>query len=181
MHDSNDPDTIGLIEIYDRIGEHSREVSARGRIKHPETLGLVAHFANQAFHFIVETTTEFGINAGVVGGSLRVFRRGCRMEDVRFHRPTMWRILAETWSPRMPCTAPLSISAMRCRVSCFQAWSTVGSVVPTSSCSWAYIQSRNRRRSSGESCNTDCSSCSTLMLKLYRLMQVLRTEKLSSS
>ncbi len=63
-----------------------------------------------------------------------------------FYRPTILRIRAETSSPGIPVTAPLSISATRRRVSCFQARSTAGAAAPTSTLILFKLYEQRRQR-----------------------------------
>jgi hypothetical protein len=64
--------------------------------------GCRTDFADQSLDLVVEPPAQFGPDFRVMSGSLGVFFVGLRMKPMRIHRPTIWRIRADTTSPGTP-------------------------------------------------------------------------------
>jgi hypothetical protein len=66
--------------------------------------GRRTDFADQSLDLVVKMPAKFGPDSRVMSGSLGVFLVSLGMKPMRIHRPTIWRIRADTTSPGTPCT-----------------------------------------------------------------------------
>jgi hypothetical protein len=53
VHDGDDPDAVRFVEINHRIRELAGQCALRGWTESEEAIGLIAHFPNEPFDFIV--------------------------------------------------------------------------------------------------------------------------------
>ena len=160
MHNRHNPDDIRLFKIDDGVGKNSAEMSPDRRVKSPESSRLHANLGNQPLDFIIKPATQFWGNVSVVSRRFGVFDVSLPMETMRFHRPTILRIRAETSSPGMPFSWPLSISATRRRVSRRQLSSISGAIPP---CSLAAKWSTNSTNCSRGSWLLSCTICAKVI------------------
>ena len=139
MHDRDNPNETGLVEINDRVGKIATQMSPGGRIKSAETFRVSADFEKQPLHLTVKALTKIRRNFGIITDRPGKFFIGLGMKQI-VHRPAILRARASDSSSGTPLTAPDSISAMRLSVSAFQAAATDGSTPP---CRAAMIRSIN--------------------------------------
>ena len=104
VHHRDDPDPIGLIEVNDGIWKALREIPPRRRVELVELARMRAHRCDGALDLIVETAAQLGLDLGVEPRRRGVLGIGFRMEEVRLHRPTIWRIFSDVTAPGIPCT-----------------------------------------------------------------------------
>ena len=99
MHKSHNPNPIWLVKIDDRKRENAGKMVACRRIEDSVTLGVGTNFGDQSFYMIVEARGELWIDRCVVPRGVNVLFFGVGMKYVPLHRPTIWRMRAETVSP----------------------------------------------------------------------------------
>ena len=155
VHHRDDPDPIRFFEVNDRVRKTLREIPPRRRVELVELARMGTDRRDGALDLIVETDAQLGLDLGVEPRRLGVLGIGFRMEEVRLHRPTIWRIFSEVTAPGMPCTCPLRISAMRRWTVPDHALAAAGSWPP---CMVRRIRSTN---SATTSCGID-RVCSTI-------------------
>ncbi len=102
VHHCDDPDLVGFIEANDRIRKAPGETAPRWWVELVELARVRADRRDGGLGLIEETAAQLGSDLGVETRRFGVLGVGFRVEDVRFHRPTIWRILAEVTVPGMP-------------------------------------------------------------------------------
>ena len=103
-HDSNDPNAVGIIGIKHCKRKIIRKVTPDVADDAAKAPGHCTDFADQSLDFVVKTSAQFGPDSRVMSGSLGIFLVSLGMKPMRIHRPTIWRIRADTTSPGIPCT-----------------------------------------------------------------------------
>lgn len=103
-HDGNDPDAVGFIEIKHRKRKITRQVTPNVAVDPAKAPGRCTGFADQSLDLVVEPPAQFGTDFRVMCGRIGVFLVGLGMKPMRIHRPTIWRIRADTTSPDTPLT-----------------------------------------------------------------------------
>jgi hypothetical protein len=99
VHHGHDPDSVRLVDGKHGIGEAVAESPANRREHPTEPFRLETDLSDHRFDVIVEPPSQIEANLRVVLGGLGVLSCRGRVEGVRFHRPTIWRMRAETSSP----------------------------------------------------------------------------------
>ena len=104
VHHRDDPDPVGLLEVNDGIRKASRKIPPRRRVELVELAWMGADRCDGGLDLVVETAAQLGLDLGVKPRRRGLLGVGFRMEEVRLHRPTIWRILSDVTAPGIPCT-----------------------------------------------------------------------------
>ena len=111
VHDGYDVDVFRLLPVDDGVGKCFGEVTLPRAVDATVDRGRTEDFNNEAVHFPVEAFAKFGINFSIVFRGLVVFLDGFGVKFFRFHKPTVFRMMALVSSKVKVLALPLFISS----------------------------------------------------------------------